>query len=206
VTRDRPAPAAPEPNPDTIDACRRGDRQALEAVFRTHAPALERLIVRLAGPNADVEDLLQTALMEAVRAFPRFQGKASVATWLGSIGVHVVHQHLRRPDNRRRRVRLELVPDRDQPIDAAPEPDSLAHARRQLERVYRHLDAIAVKRRVAFILFAFEGRSIDEVAALTGASRMAAKSRIFWARRELLARVGADPALRDLVARQEGRS
>jgi RNA polymerase sigma-70 factor (ECF subfamily) len=197
---------ASEPNPDTIDACRRGDRQALEAVFRAHAPALERLIVRLAGPSGDVEDLLQTALMEAVHAFPRFQGKASVATWLGSIAVHVVHQHLRRPDKRRHRIRLQLVPDRDEPIDAAPAPDSRVHARRQLERVYHHLDAMPVKRRVAFILFAFEGRSIDEIAALTGTSQMAAKSRIFWARRELLARVGGDPALRDLIAGREGRS
>jgi RNA polymerase sigma-70 factor (ECF subfamily) len=205
VTRDRPAPTASEPAPDATEACRRGDRRALEAVFRTHAPALERLIVRLAGPTADVEDLLQTTLMEAVRAFPRFQGKATVATWLGRIGVHVVHEHLRRPDNRRRRVRLELVPDREQPIDLAPEPDRLAHSRRQLERIYHHLDAMAVKRRVAFILFAFEGRTIDEVAALTGASRVATKSRIFWARRELLARVSADPALRDLALNQEGR-
>jgi RNA polymerase sigma-70 factor (ECF subfamily) len=193
-----------EPTADTIEACRRGDRQALEAVFRTHAPALERLIVRLAGPTADVEDLLQTTLIEAVRAFPRFQGKATVATWLGRIAVHVVHQHLRRPYNRRRRVRLELVPG-GEPIDGAPEPDRLAHSRQQLEHVCRHLDALGAKRRIAFILFAFEGRSIDEVAALTGASRLAAKARIFWARRELLARVAADPALRGLVVPEEDR-
>src|SRR5262245_39713973 len=195
---------AAEPTADTIEACRRGDRQALEAVFRTHAPALERLIVRLAGPTADVEDLLQVTMMEAIRAFPRFQGKASVATWLGRIAVHVVHQHLRRPEHRRARVRLELVREEREPVDPAPQPDRRAQSRLQLEKVYQHLDAIGVRKRLAFILFTFEGRPVDEVAALTGASRVATKARILWARRELLARVGADPALRELIDDQAG--
>ena len=38
-----------------------------------------------------------------------------------------------------------------------------------------------------------------KVAALTGASVTASKSRIFWARRELLSRASRDPLLRDLV-------
>jgi len=191
------------PSERTIEACRRGDRDALEAVFRIEAPALERLISRLVGPTADVEDLLQTTLMEAVGAFPRFHGKASVRTWLGRIAVHVVHQHLRRPDVRRRRVTLELVRDYE-PTDAAPEPDRAAHTHRQLERLYHHLDSIAVKKRLAFVLYVFEGRPIDEVAALTGASRVATKSRVFWARRELLARVAADPVLRELTQTMRG--
>src|SRR5882724_5537988 len=147
MTGRTPAFVASNPGERTIEACRRGDRHALEAVFRIEAPALERLIARLVGPVADVEDLLQTTLMEAIGAFPRFHGKASVRTWLGRIAVHVVHQHLRRPDVRRRRVTLELVRDYE-PTDAAPEPDRAAHTHRQLERLYHHLDSIAVKKRL----------------------------------------------------------
>lgn len=194
---------APEPDARTVEACRRGDRQALETVFRVQAPALERLIVRLVGPKADVEDLLQTTLMEALGAFPRFRGKASVRTWLGRIAVHVVHQHLRHPERRRRPVALDLVRGHLEPADPAPAPDRQAHVRRQLERLYEHLDAIGIKKRLSFVLFVLDGRSIEEVAALLGASRVATKSRVFWARRELLARVGADPVLRDLLANRE---
>jgi RNA polymerase sigma-70 factor (ECF subfamily) len=196
-----------ETSAETLDACRRGDPVALGAVLLRHAPGIERLLIRLLGPRADVEDLLQTTLMEAIRAFPRFQGKASVATWLGRIAVHVAHQHLRRPDQRRARVRLELVRDEAEPMHPAPAPDRAVEARRQLEKVYAHLDAIGARKRVAFILFAFEGRPVDEVAALTGATRVVTKARIFWARRELVARVAADPMLRELVdERREAQS
>jgi RNA polymerase sigma-70 factor (ECF subfamily) len=194
---------APEPDPETVEGCRRGDRAALEEVFRAQAPALERLVARLVGPRADVEDLLQTTFMEAIGAFPRFGGKASVRTWLGRIAIHVVQNHLRRPE-RRRVAPLELVREAREPADPGPQPDRLAHGRQQLERLYHHLDALAVNRRLAFMLFVFDGRSVEETAALLGVSRVATKSRIFWARRELLARVGEDPALRDLLQGREG--
>jgi DNA-directed RNA polymerase specialized sigma24 family protein len=58
---------------------------------------------------------------------------------------------------------------------------------------------IAPKKRIAFVLHVFEGHPIEEVAALTGASITATKSRVFWARRELLKRAARDPQLRDLV-------
>ena len=178
-----------------VDACRRGDRAALAQVFRAHSPAIERVLGRLMGPDADKEDLLQATLVAAMGAFPRFRGEASVRTWLIRIAVRIVHEHMRRPD-RRRRVSLEIV---SAPIDTAPEPDRVASARRALARLYRHLEAIGPKKRIAFVLHVFEGHAIEEVAAIMGASQMATKSRIFWARRELLRRARKDPALRELL-------
>jgi DNA-directed RNA polymerase specialized sigma24 family protein len=60
---------------------------------------------------------------------------------------------------------------------------------------------IAPKKRIAFVLHVFEGRPIEEIATLTGASVTATKSRVFWARRELLKRAACDPMLRELVER-----
>jgi len=74
-----------------------------------------------------------------------------------------------------------------------------------VERIHAHLSAIGLERRIAFILHVVEGRPIAEIAQIVGASSVAVKSRIFWARRALMARVRRDPALREL-APQEGRS
>jgi RNA polymerase sigma-70 factor (ECF subfamily) len=195
----RPTPVAPDAA--TLDACRRGDRVALDAVLRAHVPVLDRLLTRLAGPSGDVEDLLQITLIEAVTAFPRFRGEASVQTWLCRIAVNVFRGHLRRPE-RRRRVALALVPEaRDpvEPADPAPGPDHVLERRRQLARLYQHLEAIGAKKRIAFVLHVIEGRPISAVAALMRASEMATKSRVFWARRELLARVRKDGRLREFL-------
>ncbi len=198
----RPTPEFGD-TPELIDACRRGDRDALEQLLRAHARDVERLVVRLVGPGADAEDLVQLVMMAAVSAFPRFRGEASVRTWLARIAVNVVREHLRRPE-RRRRVSLELVTD--EPVsDAAPADQQIDH-RRRLERLYHHLNALPAKQRIAFVLHVFEGRPVDEIAALMSATVAATKSRVFLARRAILARARKDPRLADLLASPESKS
>lgn len=194
-------PRPGDPEPAVIEACRRGDRKALETVLRQQTPALERLLARLVGPGADLEDLLQNTLIAAVQSFPRFRGEASVRSWMARIAVNVVRQHWRVPE-KRRKVKLGLVPA-DDGADDAPAIDVVADQRERLERLFIHLQSIAPKKRIAFVLHVFEGMSLEEVAALTGASKSATKSRVFWARRALLAKASKDPVLKDMVEENE---
>lgn len=178
-----------------VEACRRGDRRALEALFTAHAPVLERILSRLLGPKADVEDALQQTFIAAIRGMPQFRGEARIETWLGRIAVRQAYESLRRPDARRR-ARLDLV---GEPIDGRPGPERQSESRRQLERLYSHLETLGPKKRLAFVLHVIDGRPMEEVAALMGATTAATKSRVMWARRALLQKARRDPLLRDLV-------
>jgi RNA polymerase sigma-70 factor (ECF subfamily) len=183
---------AAEPAAELLDACRRGERGALDAVLRAHAAGLERMLAQLVGPRADVEDLLQETFAAAIVAFPRFRGEAAVKTWLHRIAVNVAHKFLRRPRHRREQLVEGAAEDT---ADGAAAPDAALAARRTADRLYHHLDHLDADKRIALVLHVVEDLSIAEIAALTGASRAATKSRIFWARRALLARVRKDPRL-----------
>jgi RNA polymerase sigma-70 factor (ECF subfamily) len=123
-------------------------------------------------------------------AFPKFRGEASVRTWLHRIAINIAHHHLRQP-RRRRDVPLDEANAAHADQDAAPE----ALAANQLAaRLYQHLDELDPPKRIALILHVIEDRPIAEVAAFTGASHAATKSRIFWARRALLKRLRRDPS------------
>ena len=180
-----PAPAA-----DQIEACRRGDRTALEAVFRAHAEPLARLLTRIVGPSIDVEDLLQDTFAAAIPAFRSFRGEASIKTWLHRIAIHVAHQHLRRPRHRR-----EIALPDPEIVARDAEPTGGPELRELTRRLYHHLDALDATKRIALVLYAIEEYTVDEIAVLTGASRAATKSRIYWARRALLRRMRRDPQL-----------
>jgi RNA polymerase sigma-70 factor, ECF subfamily len=187
---------------DQIEACRQGDRRALQAVFLAHAPYLERLLGRIVGSAVEVEDMLQSTFLGAIQAFPRFRAEAQVRTWLARIAIRTVQDRLRSAAHRRR----SQLPD----LENSPDPRSLHGApeldldmQRRLRRLHVHLERIAPKKRVAFVLHVFEGMPIEEVAALTGASLTATKSRVFWARRELIKRAQRDPLLREHVTEVE---
>jgi RNA polymerase sigma-70 factor (ECF subfamily) len=174
-----------------IDACRRGDRASLEQVFRREAAFLERVLFRVLGPSADLDDVLQSTLEQAIRAFPSFRGEASVRTWLTRIAVRTALHHLKAPAQRKR-VSLEVI-EGGLALSASSRPAEEAEARARLRVLYEHLDKLDARQRTAFLLFQVEGRSMEEIAALMDAGLSATKSRVMWARRKLLARLAKDP-------------
>ena len=172
----------------TLAACRRGDRAALSRVLAAESPRVERTLSRIVGSKSDVDDLLQKTFVVAVRQFPSFRGEASVRTWLTSIAVRLAQDHVRRAKH------LTLIAN---PEDPAPGLERTLDARRRLERLHELLGRIDAKKRVAFVLHVIEGRSMEEVAALMGASRAATKSRVWFARRQLMKALERDPLFRE---------
>jgi len=180
-----------------VAGCRAGDAASLEQFFQTHVRYVERVIARLTGPSPDLEDLVQTTFIQAFQSFGRYRGEASLKTWVTRIAVHTALHQLRA--GLRRTVSLELVPDAALPAAAVALADKEAADKQLARRLHALLDNVAPKKRVAFILYTIEEYSIEEVAALTGASKAATKSRIWFARRELLAMVRAQSDLRQLI-------
>ena len=194
-------PDADGDDPAVVAGCRAGDPASLDRFFRAHVRYVERVIARLTGPTPDLEDLVQTTFIEAFQSLPRYRGEASLKTWVTRIAVHVALHQLRA--GVRRALPLELVPAADEPRDGTPAADVEAASRQLARRLHELLDRIRPKKRVAFLLYTVEDYSIEEVAALTGASRAATKSRIWFARRELMAMVRTE---RDLARFVDERS
>ena len=181
-----------------LQACRRGDRQALDQLFRLQSPAVHRLLLRIVGPRPEVEDLLEATFSAAIDAFPRFRGEASVERWLAGIATRVAFCHYRYAKFRTH-ASLELLCGPDEPRDSRPPPDRAAETRRCIERLYHHLEKLGSKKRITFALYFLDGRPIAEVAAIIGESPTLTKGRIFLARRSLLVRAQKDPVLRELL-------
>ena len=155
---------------------------------------MERLLTRLLGPRSDLEDLSQTVFMEFCRALPGFRGDSRLSTFLGGITVRVAKRAMRPSAYRRFRGEMpaEVASRAHGPFERCEASDALARVRRALE-------GVGPKKRIAFLLWALEGMTPAEIAAMTGTSLSATRSRIFHAQRELRARARRDPVLRDLV-------
>ncbi|HVV86819.1 MAG TPA: RNA polymerase sigma factor [Kofleriaceae bacterium] len=160
-----------------------GDRGAFATLYQRYADRVFARLTRLIGPGSDREDLLQLVFLSLFRALPGFRGDASISTFIYRITVHVACDHLRRRQRRR-----DYDPDAlDELIDGSPTPEARARQRAELRQILLLLERVKPAKRVAFVLVAVEGLSLDEVAAMVEAKPDAVKQRVLHARRELVA-------------------
>ena len=185
---------------ELVSRAKRGDARALDLIARHELPKVERLLLRILGPRSDLEDLVQTVFMEMCRALPGFRGESAFSTFVGGITVRVARRAMRPSAWWKRRAVLEG--EVASPA-AGPERDHMANE--QLRRVRVALEHLSDKKRVAFLLWALEGLSFEEIANTMGASVSATRSRIFYAQKELKARAERDPYLNELLGGRASR-
>jgi RNA polymerase sigma-70 factor (ECF subfamily) len=177
-----------------IAACVRGEANAQRVLFRREYDRVFRTIGRIIGAHRDVDDLLQETFVIVFRSLPTFRQEAKLATWIDRIAVRVVFHHLR--GKKRQFVPFEAIGDVE---DGSNRVDERAHAREGLRRLYAVLAELSPDARTAYALYAIDGRSIAEVAELTGTATVTAKVRIWRARREVMRAATADPVLSEVV-------
>ena len=64
----------------------------LDQLYETYEPSVERWVRRLAGPGAEVEDLVHDVFLVALRRRHEFRGDAKISTWLFRITELIVRK------------------------------------------------------------------------------------------------------------------
>jgi len=72
-----------------------GDAAAFEAVVAIHRPRIARLVYRLLGWPADVDDMVQEVFLAALTKCRKFRGESALATWLTVIALNKCRTHRR---------------------------------------------------------------------------------------------------------------
>ena len=170
-------------------------RPTLEQLFERHAHDVGRLVTRLLGPGAsraDAEDLTQQIFLAAHRALPRFRGESKASTWLYGIATRLVYREIRGWTRRRRMIAtleqmMTMSPSATEPHDRAVEQ------RQELARVWRHRLDIDAKKRLVLILHDLEGLTGPEIAQIMDLKEPTVHTRLYHARRELMARLERAP-------------
>jgi RNA polymerase sigma-70 factor (ECF subfamily) len=179
-----------------LEALQRGDPEVTAEVIAELIPRVRGWLLRLLGSRNELDDAVQDALTEIARALPRFEGRSTVAYMAHRITVRVAYRYFGKR-GKSRETTLEVVPPPADLID----PESRAMGREALRSLYRCLDRLPKRRRVAFVLCAVEGLSPSEAAEVAGVSSTAMRSRLQHARKELARMLSGDPYVSSLMGR-----
>jgi RNA polymerase sigma-70 factor (ECF subfamily) len=184
-----------------------GDASAFSEIFRRNQPAVSRLVSRMLGVGVtrsygveESEDLVQDVFVQVYRSLASFRGQSRLGTWIYRIAINVVLMH-------RRSLRARVAPARTDVPESVEHPGLLPDEEfirnRNVAALYEHLEKLSEKKRTVFILHELEGLSPSEIAKAVEAPVLTVRTRLFYARRELLQSFRTDPYLSTLSAESE---
>ncbi len=170
-----------------------GDMSACTACVEAHSDGLYRLAYRLLSDEAAAEDVVQETFINAFKGLDRFEGRASLSTWLFRIAYNnaLMRLRARRPagaldeevEESSATVTPIVVPWRETPEEAL--------ARRETREVLDEaVDSLPTSLRAVFQLRDVEERSTAETAEILGLTEAAVKVRLHRARLALRERLG----------------
>lgn len=186
-----------------------GDEDAFCLLMRRHNRALYRAARSVLRDDAEAEDAVQAAYLQAYRSMSGFRGEARLSTWLVRI---VVNEAIARARKRNRSAEViqlggEAEYDRvaeEWHMDDSPslQPEQLALRAEMLHLVEAKIDALPAAFRAVFVLRAVQEMTVEETAICLGIPEATVRTRFFRARgllREALASE-ADFALENVFA------
>jgi len=158
-----------------VDGCRKKDRTAQRKLYELFAGKLFVVAQRYTKDRDDAEDVLQDSLVKAFNHLDSFRFECPLEAWLKRIVINTALKHLRRQKP------WQNPADVDEVAYALPQAeDSLAGLHYQ--QLLRLVQELPTGCQTVFNLYAIEGYTHPEIAAMLDISEGTSKSQYARAR------------------------
>jgi len=179
-----------------IARCRRGEKAATKTLLSAVGPSMLQMVRRVMGANhADIEDVLQEALVGFLDALSGFRGDSTTGHFARRIATLTALKARRRRSGALVEAAVRL--DEECWAELDPHDWALASCRRQTLR--RLLDDLPVPQAEAMVLHCVAGMTVEEIAVATECRPETIRSRLRLAKAVLRERAAADPAMGELL-------
>jgi len=180
---------------DLVDALRRQETGAMEALIARYGDRVHRLAMRITGSRPDAEEVVQDAILSVARKIDTFRGDATFGSWLYRITANCAYTKVRGRRVRRQEswmgggsVMVDEHAPEFQDWSARIEDPALQCELRNV--LIAAIESLPEDYRTIVLLRDVEGLSPPDVSQITGLSIAAVKTRTHRARLLLRKRLG----------------
>ena len=163
-----------------------GEPDAFEAIMRRHNRGMFRTARAILRDDAEAEDALQEAYLQAYRTLGSYRGEARLSTWLARVVANEALMRLRKQARRSEILPLhagidtEEIQEKEGSMDKQPETAAQRGEMRKL--LEQRIDALPGAYRAVFMLRAVEEYSVEETARILGIPEATVRTRLFRAK------------------------
>lgn len=163
---------------ELVVRAQQGDMVAFRGLYDRYLRRVLAHVGRILGPSSEVEDVAQEVFVQVHRSLGKFRGDAAFSTWLYRVTWNVSVSHLRR------RAPTVDLPALKQ-FACSQEQWGKLEAREKLRTLYAGIDDLSPDYREAFVAFEIEGKTLQQIADMSGESLNTVASRVRRARERL---------------------
>ena len=170
-----------------LEQLRQGNEMAFKTVCANNQDRIYNAILCIVQSVGDAEDLTQEVFVEAFLKIDSFKGTSKLSTWLYSIAINKALLH-RRYWRAKKRVNSVLSIFHLSDADNVPDfvhPAVLLEEKEQSEQLFKAIDSLPEKQRIAFVLRQTDELSYADIAEAMQRSIPSVESLLFRAKQNL---------------------
>lgn len=168
-----------------ISRCKNRDAEAFSLIVDLYQARIYGFARRMLRSEEDAEDVAQEVFIRAFQNIDRFDGRASLATWLFRIAANLCIDRARRKDRKPEATHLEQGLAVEATRDTRWDPEVRAVALEMEDAIEATIASLSEKLRSVLLLHDLEELSYEEISRVVGIPVGTVKSRLFLARAHL---------------------
>lgn len=160
-----------------LNDCRNGNRKAQFDIYKLYANAMYNVALRIVNDEAEAEDVLQEAFLDAFSRIADFRQETTFGLWLKQIVINRAINYLRKR-------KAEFVPIDDLEIAEEASSDE-EEVKLRVEEIREAINELPDGYRVVLTLYLFEGYDHEEIAHILKITENTSRSQYMRAKRKL---------------------
>ena len=162
---------------ELVNECRTGSRKAQFGLYKLYASAMYNVALRIVNDDAEAEDVLQEAFLDAFNRIKDFRQETTFGLWLKQIVINRAINYLRKR-------KLDLI-SLDE-VEVADEPNyDESETVLKVEAIKAAMNELPDGYRVVLTLYLFEGYDHEEIAHILKITENTSRSQYMRAKRKL---------------------
>ncbi|MCJ0741694.1 RNA polymerase sigma factor [Pedobacter montanisoli] len=161
-----------------VSDCKKGNRKAQFELYKLYAGAMYNVALRIVNDEAEAEDVLQEAFLDAFNRIADFRQETTFGLWIKQIVINRAINYLRKR-------KMELVSMDD--VEIADEgADDAEDNMLKVEAIKNAMEKMPDGYRVVLSLYLFEGYDHEEISHILKITENTSRTQYMRAKRKLI--------------------
>ncbi len=155
---------------DLVERLKQGDESAFRQIVESSQGLVYNTVLGIVQHPEDAEDVSQEVFMQLYESINGFKGQSKLSTWLYRIAVSKSMDHLRKKKRKKRFAFIQSLFGADQELLHDPpdfqHPGITLDNKEKAGHLFRAIEKLPDKQKVAFTLNRVEGLSYQEISEI----------------------------------------